>query len=106
MEMSCRLLVGPMTSVARCGSTLSMRYGWGVGCAAPRQTGPMAQVPGVYGGERADPAPGPRAGHACCELTGGLLGGQLIEVTGWAGEEITAGAYLIASQQWGGFVNA
>ncbi|PVC80856.1 hypothetical protein DBP19_35040 [Streptomyces sp. CS090A] len=55
----------------------------------------MTQAPRVYGTGHDSPATGPLPGHAYRELTGGPLDGQLIEVTGWTDEQITAGAYLI-----------
>ncbi|MEU5452932.1 hypothetical protein [Streptomyces californicus] len=49
----------------------------------------------VYGTEHDLPASGPQPGRTYRELTGGPLDGQLIDVTGWTGEELTTGAYLI-----------
>ncbi|MEV0749828.1 hypothetical protein AB0I75_32255 [Streptomyces sp. NPDC050273] len=55
----------------------------------------MTQGPRVYGSERDAPAAGPQPGRDYRELTGGPLDGQLLEVTGWTDDQITAGAFLI-----------
>lgn len=48
----------------------------------------------VYGADHDDPAPGPAAGRAYVELTGGPLDGLLLDVTGWTQEERADGAAL------------
>ncbi|MFF9342705.1 MULTISPECIES: hypothetical protein [unclassified Streptomyces] len=48
----------------------------------------------VYGQDHDDPRPGPRPGRAYAELVGGPLDGLLLDVTGWTGEQIRAGAVL------------
>lgn len=51
----------------------------------------VRQVYGSGDGERS----GPGAGHAYVGLVGGPLDGQLLDVTGWSGEELAEGALLI-----------
>ena len=48
----------------------------------------------VYGADHDDPDPGPRPGHVYVELVGGPLDGLLLDVTGWPGERLVAGAAL------------
>src|SRR5690242_6920098 len=49
----------------------------------------------VYGADHDDPDPGPRPGHAYVELVGGALDGLLLDVTGWTGQDLEAGAALV-----------
>ncbi|WP_097968469.1 hypothetical protein OG333_37315 (plasmid) [Streptomyces anulatus] len=49
----------------------------------------------MYDTEHDSPATGPLPGHTYRELIGGPLDGQLIEITGWTGKQITTGAYMI-----------
>ncbi|WP_033220207.1 hypothetical protein [Kitasatospora phosalacinea] len=46
----------------------------------------------VYGADHEDP--GPRPGRTYRELVGGPLDGLLLDVTGWSGEALAAGAAL------------
>ncbi|WP_285574034.1 hypothetical protein OG521_39645 (plasmid) [Streptomyces sp. NBC_01463] len=55
----------------------------------------MTQQPRVYGTDHDTPEAGPQPGRDYRELTGGPLDGQLLEVTGWTDDQITAGAFLI-----------
>ncbi|MFJ5927583.1 hypothetical protein ACIQF6_33810 [Kitasatospora sp. NPDC092948] len=48
----------------------------------------------VYGSEPGED-PGPEPGHEYRELVGGPLDGQLVDVTGWAPDELECGTALI-----------
>ncbi|MFJ5234490.1 hypothetical protein ACIQBJ_31870 [Kitasatospora sp. NPDC088391] len=48
----------------------------------------------VYGSEPGED-PGPEPGHEYRELVGGPLDGRLVDVTGWAPDELECGAALI-----------
>ncbi|MGW0818746.1 hypothetical protein ACWD00_37050 [Streptomyces viridiviolaceus] len=48
----------------------------------------------VYGTDHEDPHPGPRPGHVYAELVGGPLDGLLLDITGWARDELDTGVAL------------
>ncbi|MFD3761823.1 hypothetical protein [Streptomyces sp. NPDC058622] len=51
----------------------------------------------VYGSD-GDKQCGPAPGKAFVDLVGGPLDGQLLDVTGWSGEQLTEGALLITDR--------